>query len=429
MLRKCIAAAALVAALCAVAGAGAAASEARAKVTTLTLWHNYGTEGNAPATTALVAAFEKANPDVKITVVSQPAANYFSLLQASSISHSGPDLAVMWTGLWALKYQKSLVNLNAYFKPAELAKMNGIKWVAPDFDTSKGALVMPLENQFYMGFYNKALFSKAHIAAPPRNWNELYAACSKLEAAGITPMVYGADPQAIQTSPYPWYDMSYVIAGVLSPAKLGGLYSGTYPWTSPALVQQVQSWATLPKKGCTNSDVLTKTNILGTFMKGQAAMIMDGSWDAGTLSKALGSKVGAMAMPFTAERQRGVVQFSGDGFAITSYSQHKAEAARFLRFMISPQGSRIIAANGLIPDVAGSRATNRLQNEMLAFVSQKHYVAYPMLDNVVQPDVVSTGQKQLDDALGGNISAEAALKSLKSTWQSLPSDQRGKVYR
>jgi len=429
MLRRTVLVAALVAATVAIAGVGAASSSTRAvKATQLTLWHNYGTEGNAPATNALVKAFEKANPDITIKVVSQPAANYFALLQASSISHSGPDLAVMWTGLWALKYQKSLVNLNAYFKPAELAKLNGIKWTAPNFDPSKGALVMPLENQFYMGFYNKALFKKAKIAAPPRTWNQLYADCTKLKNAGVTPMVYGADPQAIQASPYPWYDISYVVPGLLSPSGLRGLYTGKYPWTSPAMVTQVSNWANLPKKGCTNSDVLTKTNILGAFEKGQAAMIMDGSWDAGTLSKAMGSKVAPFVPPFTSKAQKGVVQFSGDGFSLTSYSQHKPEAARFLKFLTTPQASKIIAANGLIPDVKGSKATNPLQNQMLAFAG-KGYTVYPMLDNIVQPDVVSAGQKQLDDALGGNISAQAALQSLKAQLDSLPSSQKGPVYR
>ena len=65
--------------------------------------------------------------------------------------------------------------------------------MAPDFNTSKGLLVMPLETQFYIGFYNKALFKKAGIAAPPTNWNELYSDCTKLKAKGITPMVYGSD--------------------------------------------------------------------------------------------------------------------------------------------------------------------------------------------------------------------------------------------
>src|ERR1700694_409319 len=63
----------------------------------LTLWQNYGTESNATATTALVSAFEKLHSNISITVSAQPAANYFALLQAAAISHTGPDLAVMWT--------------------------------------------------------------------------------------------------------------------------------------------------------------------------------------------------------------------------------------------------------------------------------------------------------------------------------------------
>ncbi len=56
--------------------------------------------------------------------------------------------------------------------------------MAPDFDTSNGLLVMPLETQFYIGFYNKALFKKAGIAAPPTNWNELYSDCSEAQGQG-----------------------------------------------------------------------------------------------------------------------------------------------------------------------------------------------------------------------------------------------------
>ena len=32
---------------------------------------------------------------------------------------------------------------------------------------------MPLEDQFYMGFYNKALFKKAGITCVPRDWSQL----------------------------------------------------------------------------------------------------------------------------------------------------------------------------------------------------------------------------------------------------------------
>src|SRR5438093_4275390 len=275
----------------AVAGGALSATSAKSSTVSLTLWHNYGTGGNAGATVNLVKAFEKTHPNIQIKVVSQPSANYFALLQAASISKTGPDLAVQWTGLFDLKYEKFLVNVKPYFSAAEMARINAVKYMAPNFNPAKGLLVMPLENQFYMGFYNKALFKKAGVKTVPRTWSGLFAACTKLKAAGITPMIYGADEQGIQSSPYPWYDMSYLMAGILTPAQWKGLYTGKIPWTSPKIVAQMNKWTSLPKKGCTNKDVLTKTNLIGASTKVHAAMISDGSWDAPTYQNALGSNV------------------------------------------------------------------------------------------------------------------------------------------
>jgi raffinose/stachyose/melibiose transport system substrate-binding protein len=419
--------------LVALAGAAAvggslAATSAKSGNVSLTLWHNYGTGGNAGATVNLVKAFEKAHPNIQIKVVSQPSANYFALLQASSISRTGPDLAVQWTGLFDLKYEKFLLNLKPYFSAAETAKINALPYMAPNFDPSKGFLVMPLENQFYMGFYNKALFRKAGVAGAPRSWSELYAACTKLSKIGVIPFVYGADPQSISSSPYPWYDMSYLMAGILTPAQWKGLYTGQIPWTSPKVVAQVSKWASLPKKGCTNKDVLTKTNILGAFTKGQAAMISDGNWDTTTFLKALGKNVAPFVLPFSDRPQRGVIQYSGDGFSVMNYSKHQKEAVAFLKFMMTAPAQKIIADAGLIPDIKGYGTTNPLANQMLAFVSKHGLSPYPMLDNVVQPEVVTTGMKQLDAALGGNISAQAALKSMKTTVDQLPASRKGPVY-
>jgi raffinose/stachyose/melibiose transport system substrate-binding protein len=431
MVRRSTLIAALVAVVAAAVASGvalAATSTHQAKVT-LTLWHNYGTEGNAIATENLVKAFEKQNPNITINVVSQPASNYFALLQASGISHTGPDLAVMWTGLFDIKYQKLLLNLKPYFSAAQMNKINGLKWVAPNFDPSKGFLVMPLEDQFYMGFYNKALFKKAGVSSVPQNWSQLYAACSKLQKIGVAPIVYGADPQAISSSPYPFYDFSYIMAGLYSPSQWKGLYTGQIPWTSPNIVSQVSNWAALPKKGCTNSDVLTKTNILGAFIKGQAAMIIDGNWDTATLQKAMGSKVAPFVPPFTSKPQKGVVQYAGDGFSVMSYTKHPKEAVAFLRFMMTPTAAKIVSAAGLIPDIKGFKTSNPVSNQMLAFAAAKGLTPYPMIDNVIQSEVVTTGMKQLDAALGGDISAQAALSSMKSTLSSLPASRRGSVYR
>jgi raffinose/stachyose/melibiose transport system substrate-binding protein len=412
----------------ATAGASYAATSHGSGTVTLTLWHNYGTSGNTTATVNLAKAFEKAHPNIKIKVVSQPTANYFSLLQAASIAKTGPDISVQWTGLFDLKYEKFLLNLKPYFTAGQMARINAIRYMAPNFNPAKGFLVMPLENQFYMGFYNKTLFTKAGVKAVPRTWSQLFATCSKLKAAGITPMVYGADEQGIQSSPYPWYDLSYMMAGILTPLQWKGLYTGSVPWTSPKVVAQVTKWTSLPTKGCTNKDVLTKTNIVGAFTKGQAAMISDGSWDAPTYQKAMGSNVAPFPLPFSDRPQRGVTQYSGDGFSVMNYSQHQAEAVQFLKFMMTGPAQRIIAAAGLIPDVKGYGTKSPIQNQMLAFASRKGYAPYAMLDNVVQGEVVTAGSKQIDAAFGGDITPAAALKSLKAALDALPASRKGPVY-
>jgi len=416
------------AALVAAAALGSAASGAKSDNVTLTLWHNYGTEGNAVATKNLVAAFEKAHPGITIKVVSQPADNYFALLQAASISHTGPDLAVQWTGLFDLKYEKFLLNLKPYFTPAEVARINGAPYMSSDFDPEQGLLVMPLENQFYIGFYNKALFAKAGIAGAPTSWASLQSACAKLKAKGITPMIYGADTQALGAQFYPFYDFSYQMIGAFSPAQWRNLYTGKTPWTAPKIVTQMNKWVALPKSGCTNKDVLTKTNILGAFVKGQAAMIVDGNWDTATLQKGLGKKLGTFVPPYADGKQHGVVQYPGDGFSVTKYSKHPKEAVQFLKFMMTAQAAKIISAAGLIPDIKGFRTSNPVANQMLDFAAKQGYTAYPMLDNVIQPEVVTTAQKQLVAAFGGNISAMTALKSMKSTLDGLPASRKGSRY-
>jgi raffinose/stachyose/melibiose transport system substrate-binding protein len=428
-IRAGIVALAAVIAVATATGAALARPAAKHAGVTLTLWHNYGTEGNAVATKSLVAAFEKANPGTTIKVVSQPADNYFPLLQAASISRTGPDLAVMWTGLFDIKYQKFLLNLNKYFSASDIAKINGAKWMAPDFNTSKGLLVMPLETQFYIGFYNKALFAKAGLSGPPTNWNELYADCAALKAKGITPMIYGSDTQGLGATFYPFYDFIYQMSGILSPTQWKGLYTGKTAWTSPAIVSQMTKWAALKSKGCTNPDVLTKSNILGAFATGKAAMIVDGNWDTATLQKGLGKNLVPFAPPFSSGKQKGVVQYPGDGFSITSYSKHPKEAAAFLKFMMTPAAAKLISNAGLIPAIKGYTTTNTVSNQMLALAAKQGFTAYPMLDNVIQPEVVDIASKKLVAAFGGDTSVASALGDMKSKLDSLPSDRKGSTYK
>jgi len=241
-------------------------------------------------------------------------------------------------------------------------------------------------------------------------------------------MIYGADTQALGAQFYPFYDFSYQMIGAFAPAQWRALYTGKTPWTDPTIAAQMNKWVGLPKSGCTNKDVLTKTDILGAFIKGQAAMIVDGNWDTATLQKGLGANLAPFVPPYANGRQHGVVQYPGDGFSVMSYSKHKNEAVQFLKFLMTAQAAKIISAAGLIPDIKGFRTDNPISNQLLDFAAKQGFRPYPMLDNVIQPEVVTTAQKQLVAAFGGNISVLAALKSMKSTLDGLPASRKGSRY-
>ncbi len=405
-----------------------AAGQTSAAPVTLTLWQNYGTEVNATATKNLISAFEKLHPNITINDVAQPASNYFSLLQAAAISHTGPDLAVMWTGLFTLQYKSYLENLKSWVPATSIANMGGMQWTAPGFNQSNGTYVIPLEDQFYIGFYNKALFKKAGVTSVPQTWSELNSDCQKFKAAGITCLYYGSGSQSLGSEFYPFYDLSYMMIGNYSLAQWEGLYNGSIPWTSPAIVNQLTNWQNLYKNGYTNANVVTAINSLTAFGKGQAAMMIKGNWDLATLEQELGSNLGVFVPPYSNVPQKGVVQFPGDGFAMTSYSTHKAAAAEFLNFLTTNQAGQIVAKAGLIPDVKGVSTSDPLSQTMLAFSNSQGLVQYPMLDNIVQPNIVTAASTVLPALLAGQMSPTQAAQKLQQAWQSLPAAQRGSTF-
>jgi raffinose/stachyose/melibiose transport system substrate-binding protein len=403
-----------------------AAPSAAAAPVTLTLWHNYGTEANADVTNALVKAYMAANPNVTINVVSQPADNYQALLNAAAIAQSGPDLAVMWTGLFALQNQTFLEPLNQYIPDATLKSFNGIDWCSKGLQLSQGAICVPLDMQHYNGFYNKDLFAKAGITSFPTNWADFFTALQKLKASGVIPIAYGPGGQALNAGFYPYYDLSYMMM-YLQVSDWQKLYSGQIPWTDPAIVNQLQQWAKIKSDGYTNTDVLNGDSV-GMFEAGKAAMVMEGSWDFQEFSQKLGDKVGVFIPPFTDTQAKGVVEFPGDGFGVTSYSQNKAAAAAFLAWMATPEAQKIIADGGLIPVVAGTSATEPLANAMLDYAANQGYTRYPMIDNVFQPEVQDVATKLLNGVFNGTTSAQDATKAMADALNALPADRRGDTY-
>ncbi|PJF44403.1 MAG: hypothetical protein CUN55_04165 [Phototrophicales bacterium] len=91
----------------------------------------------------------------------------------------------------------------------------------------------------------------------------------------------------------------------------------------------------------TNKAMYTGDNVL--FRNGQAAMIVDGSWNLNTYREDLGDKLGLALLP-EVDGVRWAPFFGGKGFYISSITDNEEAALEFLTFITSPEQLALGAA-------------------------------------------------------------------------------------
>lgn len=407
-----------------------AAGAARHQVArqTLTMWSDGSLQSN-PEIALQIKGFEELHPGVSIKTVAEPGSNYFTLLQAALISGKVPDIVYLFAGSYLTPLTPYLVNLAAPHLATSLGELKQIPeeaiWTKAG-NLQSGTYAVPEENQFYNGFYNKALFRKAGIRAVPRDWSQLYSDCALLKKAGITPMVYGNDGNGGEFQP--WFDWSYLLAGALPLNSWSRLIDGKLPYDSPAIVAQVAKWAKLGKDGCINSNALTNSANQTQFEQGKAAMFVEGSWDIPTFLGKLKGKLGVFVPPYSNRPKNMIVQYPGGGLGVPKSSGHVKLAVQFLRYVMGSAGQRALTQSGEIPMMSGYSSPNALSQSLLTMGTSKKFDVYPMFDNYMPSSVLSVANKVLDEALVGQMSPQSALQELAQSENDLPSSQRNVSY-
>ncbi|MDH2443333.1 ABC transporter substrate-binding protein [Amnibacterium sp. CER49] len=389
---------------------------------TLTMWLNGDCPKSNCVEAPLIAGFEKANPKIKIKLVSQPISSYFQALKSASVTHRGPDIANMWPGGYMTPFLRYMANLNDFVPKSDIKQSTSTKYYAVNNDVAKAVYAVPTGDQWYVGFYNKKLLADNGISAPPQTWDELSADCKTLKSKGVLPIVNGAEYGASTMGPLP--EFSY-IASTLSPADWSGLYKGTVKYSDPRLQSQLQKWADLYKAGCLNKDAFNFPDPESKFEAGKAAMFLaSGSWEVGNLTTKMGSNVGLLVPPYSPTPQHTLVETAGSAYAVMNYSKHEAEAGKFAAYILSDAGQKIIAKFGLPPTRPGFKTTNPLMNQLSAMSADPATQLYPMFDNYTQPGVTNALTSKLPQALVGQVPVSQALGAVDAAFAALPSSQK-----
>ncbi len=132
-----------------------------------------------------LAEFEKANPDIKVEVISLPWGQAFEKFLSMVQAGETPDLVEMperWMGLYANNGQ--LEDLGPYVKDWAEAATLGDR--AKQFGSTVKNTQYMIPYGYYINamFYNKKLFAEAGLAGPPATMEEFAADAEKIAALG-----------------------------------------------------------------------------------------------------------------------------------------------------------------------------------------------------------------------------------------------------
>ncbi|MFC4015307.1 ABC transporter substrate-binding protein [Nonomuraea purpurea] len=288
----------------------------------------------------------KAHPNLEVELVAAPSESERNDY-AKQLAASGqlPDVQIGMQDLTAL--EPSL----AAWTEQELKD-----FLCPACGAVNGKVVqLPANTQTIPNvYYNKKLFAKAGIAAPPKTYAELLAAADKLKAAGITPFVSGG---AFVTS-QPWTAALATDLYAKAPDWMSRRRKGEVRFaTSPEMKAATQKFADLAAKGYLDRRQIGQDypKTQEAFLSGKGAMYPMGSWFAAAADASdMKADIGVFAWPGDDGSLR-LPAFTGGGLSVSATAANMAAAKEFaLAFQLTKENlDASVKADALFPAIKG----------------------------------------------------------------------------
>ena len=396
----------------------------------LTVWLSGTYAGATPGSTyrtwldGIKARYEKANPGSTVNYVLTPINNaqFTAQIAAAFASKKVPDAMLVYSGGYTTPYMlSSLQKLNDQVKQTPGFYGSQSAWdlscLGLDCKGGKGEIyAVPNDLGTYGLFYNKALFKKAGIAAPPKTYKELLAQCATFKAKGILPLAYG-DRDGYSTDNWVTHDYaSYMARGDV--AKVN---AGTMKYADPKLVKPLEALAQFKKQGCVNPDASThENNDANTyFTSGKAAMVLMFPFVIADFKKALGKNLGLARLPQSGPNPGRAASNSFHNWVIPKNAGNQSGAWEFIKMAVDNKGASDLAAKvGALPanKVASARLKDPLSRFFLGLAANPQV---PLLDSIVPLKVALLYYQQLQAAFSGKTTPLKAMQNVDKGLKSL----------
>jgi multiple sugar transport system substrate-binding protein len=411
-------------------GSTARTGAAKAEGGSLTVWLSGTYAGATPGSTyrkwldGIKARYEKAYPGSTVKFVLTPINNaqFTAQIAAAFASKRVPDVMLVYSGGYTTPYMES-----------SLEKLNDRVNATPGFYASQGSwdlsclnldckggkgdiYAVPNDEGSYALFYNKALFKKAGVSAPPKTYNEFLADCKKFKAKGIIPLAYG-DRDGYSTDNWVTYDY----ASYMAPDDISKVNEGTMKYADPKLVKPLEQLVKFKQQGCVNPDASThENNDANTyFTSGKAAMVLMFPFVIKAFEQALGKNLAIARLPQSGPHPGRSAANSFHNWVIPRNAQNSDGAWEFIKLAVDKQGATDLA------NKVGALPTNKsvltgLKDPFSKFFSQvAANPQVPLLDSIVPLKVALLYYQQLQAAFSGKLSPSQAMENVDKGLETL----------
>jgi ABC-type sugar transport system permease subunit/ABC-type glycerol-3-phosphate transport system substrate-binding protein len=367
--------------------------------------------------------FEALRPGVRVHVYGNPRIQ--DQLRIRIIDGHLPDAASAPYILWsALVKEGKLLDLEPELRGRnwEGDRRWGDTFVPGSLDSWRidgGVYGLPFVYSCWLVFYNEGLFQE-HGWSVPRTWDEFFALCSKMRAAGVTPLSL---PGTRWLYPDAFFRAAYHnLAGPAGWTATASLAPGA--WSDPRIVRSAEILARITRENVQpgwEGDTAQNAELL--FLQGRVAMTASGSWFfnemAGKIPEDL--KIGAMNFPTAANglADPTTIESGSDYFFVFHTGDRARErlTLEFLRFLTSRARAEAfvrmtdapVAVRGIPPSAFSPRM--RATAEMIARARD----SFAMTQLMIMPPVLR--QARVDatrDLMNGRLSPEAFARRLEA---------------
>lgn len=403
----------------------AAVQETSGEPVTLKLFSNLPDRKNGQGLVEqmVIDEYMAANPNVTIEVEALDEEAYKTKFKAYAMDGM-PDVVSIWGQPSFLDEVIDAGVLEA-LNEADYADYGFLDGSFEGFKKDGKLYGLPRNTDVAVFFYNQKMFEDNGWAVPT-TYDELIALAQPIRDAGYAPVAMdGGDgwPMAVYLS-----DLMFQISGDYHQTALDALAAGDF--SDPLFTQAVQLMkdaadAGLFQNGYDSQDYATAQNL---FTNGQAAMYYMGSWDSSMatnedIAEDIRTNIRMFTMPLVAGGKAtatDIQAWNGGGYGISSSSEVKEEAIKFLNYMYQQDKlSKYGWENGVglsAQDQSAYMTGNEteLQKQLVEIVSNATKVSGTTLNDLGTAAFKTSIESEIQNVSNGTTSIEDFLSTIGS---------------